>query len=615
MVDEMGYGATIHGLAEAAVALPTHMPTVLLHGMLPLSTLLDHCTDDPLLRAILSIQCGDHGMAPSRAPAALHAGLQAYYFDGGCYPKGGGHHIPDTLMRHIRRHGGAVKLGVEVERILIEDGRAIGVRLADGQEIRAGIVVSNADPGVTWGRLVEPEHLPWRLRHRIEHLHYSISTLSLFMAVDMDLRAAGIDSGNIWYSRTPDIDAVYSLADRQVLTGQEVIPGLFFNVTTLKDPSLRHDGLHTVEAITVASIDPFSRWQDTPPGQRPAEYAQLKADLTERILDAVECFVPGLRERTVFRTLGTPLTNQHFLHATRGGIYGTEKTVGNLGPFGFAVDTHIHGLYQCGASIIAPGINGVTTSGLQAAAAALGCTADELLTAHGAVAAHLSIGAPGGLAGRIAAPHAGAPADGLGGGAIELTGEVDVTPDTTSPQEGSMMRGQGSGTDGEPDGGGGSRGDDGAGRAAGAKGPRARAGPAHRRHAGAARRHHRRGRRGGGSYDAHLRQRAAGAGQGPGPHRRHRRASARQGQPRSGVRVVVHAERQRRDDRHDLGAGERAARRAGRDHQHPQRRYRPRRDHPLGGRPEERPAAVVAPGGGRNLRRHAQRHQRLPRHG
>ena len=383
MVDEMGYGATIHGLAEAAVALPTHMPTVLLHGMLPLSTLLDRCTDHPLLRAILSIQCGDHGMAPSRAPAALHAGLQAYYFDGGCYPKGGGHHIPDTLMRHIRRHGGAVKLGVEVERILIEDGRAIGVRLADGQEIRAGIVVSNADPGVTWGRLVEPDHLPWRLRHRIEHLHYSISTLSLFMAVDMDLRAAGLDSGNIWYSRTPDIDAVYSLADRQVLTGQEVIPGLFFNVTTLKDPSLRHDGLHTVEAITVASIDPFSRWQDTPPGQRPAEYAQLKADLTERILDAVECFVPGLRERTVFRTLGTPLTNQHFLHATRGGIYGTEKTVGNLGPFGFAVDTHIHGLYQCGASIIAPGINGVTTSGLQAAAAALGCQPDELLTAQG----------------------------------------------------------------------------------------------------------------------------------------------------------------------------------------------------------------------------------------
>ena len=92
-------------------------------------------------------------------------------------------------------------------------------------------------------------------------------------------------------------------------------------------------------------------------------------------------------------------------------------------------------------------------------------------------------------------------------------------------------------------------------------------------------------------------------GQGPGAHRRHRRAPARQGQPRSGVRRLVHAERQRRDDRHDLGAGERAARRAGRDHQHAQRRRRARRDHPVGGRAEERAAAVVAAGRRRDLRR------------
>jgi hypothetical protein len=55
----------------------------------------------------------------------------------------------------------------------------------------------------------------------------------------------------------------------------------------------------------------------------------------------------------------------------------------NLGPFGFTVDTHLHGLYQCGASTIAPGINGVTHSGLDAAAAVLGCERNDLLTATG----------------------------------------------------------------------------------------------------------------------------------------------------------------------------------------------------------------------------------------
>ena len=101
------------------------------------------------------------------------------------------------------------------------------------------------------------------------------------------------------------------------------------------------------------------------------------------MLDAVERIVPGLRRRLVLAALGTPLTNAHFLHATDGAIYGTEKTVGNLGPLSFPVRTELPGLFQCGASTIAPGVNGVTTSGLEAAAAVLGCKRDELLTATG----------------------------------------------------------------------------------------------------------------------------------------------------------------------------------------------------------------------------------------
>ncbi|MCX5738565.1 MAG: NAD(P)/FAD-dependent oxidoreductase, partial [Proteobacteria bacterium] len=199
MSNELVWAAPPHGVRDALL-MPVRMRTVLRYGLVPLTRFLDRFTRDPLLRAILSIQAGDHGMAPSRAPAVVHASLQDYYFDGGCYPRGGGHAIPDTLTRHIRRHGGEVVLGAEVERILVEGGRAIGVRLADGSEVRAGIVVSNADPGVTWGRLVEAQHVGVRLRRRIARTRYSLSTLSLFLAVDMDLRAAGIDSGNIWYS-------------------------------------------------------------------------------------------------------------------------------------------------------------------------------------------------------------------------------------------------------------------------------------------------------------------------------------------------------------------------------------------------------------------------------
>ena len=350
---------------------------------MPLSRFLDTCSDDPLLLAILSIQAGDHGLAPSRAPTVLHAGLQGYYADGGCYPMGGGHAIPDAFVKNIRAHDGKVVLRTEVARILVENGRAIGVRLADGTEVRADIIVANSDPGVTWGRLVEPEHLSSRLRRRMRELRYSVSTLSLYFAVDMDLRAAGLDSGNVWYSRTTDIDEAYDFAARTDLWSSEEIPGMFLNVTTLKDPSMRRDGLHTVEAIAMASCDAFAQWRDSRPGQRPPEYLRLKAQLTERMLDVVEKIVPGIRDRIVFRTLSTPLTNMHYVGATGGAMYGIEHTLRNLGPFSFPVRTEINGLFQCGASTISPGIQGVTRSGLVAAAAALGCEPGELLGATG----------------------------------------------------------------------------------------------------------------------------------------------------------------------------------------------------------------------------------------
>jgi phytoene dehydrogenase-like protein len=199
----------------------------------------------------------------------------------------------------------------------------------------------------------------------------------------MDLRAAGIDSGNIWYSASDDIDAVYRFAQRRDLSHVDSIPGLFFNVTTLKDPSMRKDELHTVEAMTLASPEAFSRWRDTSPSARPDDYEAMKEYLSDKIVETIEHFVPGFGEHVVFRALGTPLTNIHYLNATGGGIYGTEKSLRNLGPLSFPVKTHVRGLFECGASTLAPGIHGVTKSGLAAAGAVLGCGEGDLLTAKG----------------------------------------------------------------------------------------------------------------------------------------------------------------------------------------------------------------------------------------
>ena len=129
-------------------------------GLGSLERLFDQTVQDPVLRAVLSAQSGDHGLPPSLVPAAVHASVVAHYFHGGWYPRGGAFTLPRAYLRALKRHGATVRLSTPVDRILVERGRAIGVRLRDGEEIRAATVVSNADPHATFAKLVAPEDLP-----------------------------------------------------------------------------------------------------------------------------------------------------------------------------------------------------------------------------------------------------------------------------------------------------------------------------------------------------------------------------------------------------------------------------------------------------------------------
>jgi phytoene dehydrogenase-like protein len=369
----------VRGVRDA-LALPFRVSTVARYGLLSHERVLRGFIRDPLLRAILSIQAGDHGLPPSRAPAALHAAVMAHYFEGGFYPRGGGFAIPRAFHRALRRAGGEVRVRSRVARILIQGRRAIGVRLDDGTEIRARHVISNADPHMTYRQLVGEEHLSGRLRRQLRRTRYSVSALSLFLAVDMDVRARGLDSGNYWYSSTERIDDMYRLDE---ITRTEELPGLFLTVTTLKDPTKSKNGHHTMEAFCFVSYDSFQHWAQTRYGERPEGYAAMKRELQARMLRAAGRIVPGIEDHVVFCDLGTPLTNVHYVAATEGNLYGTEKSLTQMGPFGYGIESEIPGLSMCGASTVGHGVLGATISGLVAAKQILRCRTSELLRARG----------------------------------------------------------------------------------------------------------------------------------------------------------------------------------------------------------------------------------------
>lgn len=349
------------------------MPTVLRHGLFSLTGLFESAgVRDPMLRAILASQAGDHGLAPSDIPAAVHASVAAHYFDGGHYPAGGGFTIPRAFLRALKKHGGELRTSTRVERILIEEAggqkRAAGVLLAGGETISARRVISNADPHMTYLRLVGQEHLGRLLLARLKRTKYSVSALSLFCAADLDAGALGLDSGNYWYLSTTAVDEVYRRAQSVRSVEVEDFPGLFLTVTTLKDPG-KYKGQHTMEAFTFVPYEAFRTWAHSKYGARPEGYRAMKEALTQKMLRAAEKIVPGLASKVSFVDLGTPLTNEHYVAATAGNLYGTEKSRWQIGPFGFQLRSGVRDLWMVGASTLGHGVLGAMMSGLVAAAA------------------------------------------------------------------------------------------------------------------------------------------------------------------------------------------------------------------------------------------------------
>ena len=128
----------------------------------------------------------------------------------------------------------------------------------------------------------------------------------------------------------------------------------------------------------------FAAWAGTDPEERPESYERRKAQLTDHMLSNLEFLVPGLRDKLVFCELGTPLTNRFYCASHEGNLYGTEKVLSQLGPFGYQLKTPIPGLFHCGASTLGHGVAGAMMSGLGVAARVLEVPRTTLIEEPGA---------------------------------------------------------------------------------------------------------------------------------------------------------------------------------------------------------------------------------------
>jgi len=333
---------------------------------------------DELLKTVLNIQCGDHGLPPKTACFPVHCSVMSHYFNGGFYPMGGGGGLVKAMTNGVKRNGGEIRVKQSVEKILIENNKAIGVQLKDGQKIFAKTIVSNADPSITYLNLVGKEHLSKKLVAKLAKTKYSVTSLILFLTLDMDVTQHGIDSGNVWMLKDKDLDAHFEdLMANDISEGDE-FPALFMSCTTIKDPvsfNGRHHNFEIVTYINYDNLPDFNGVED----YHSESYTVFKEKVIAKLMNNVEKIIPGAKQHVVQAELGTPKTNEFYVNSTKGNVYGTEKTLMQVGPFSYKNKSEIESLYLCGASTLSHGVGGATHSGVAAASQILKCTADDLL--------------------------------------------------------------------------------------------------------------------------------------------------------------------------------------------------------------------------------------------
>ncbi len=366
------FGQTVTQLIQpagtrAAIRNIRQSPLFFKYGRMTFGQLLDGHFTDPLLKAVLAAQAGNYGLPPQRASALVGLATLHHYLGGAYFPIGGSRAIRDAFVRHIERHGGVLKTQHAVEKIIIRDGHAHGVRCRNGEEYFADCIISNADAAITYRDLVGLELLPARLRERVEQTRWSFGSICLFIGTDLDLAAAGMTDANIW--SVPTIDGHDTLAS--MMNGSLAKDDYYFlSSASMKDPPpegaepRKH---YTLDCVMLAPFEPFARWADKKTMKRGADYEALKEQLADRYLNCVERHVPGIRDHLRVLEVGTPATNLTYTAAPQGAIYGPEHTPSPTGQPRYSLEGALPGLFFCGSSTLGACIVFASISGFMAA--------------------------------------------------------------------------------------------------------------------------------------------------------------------------------------------------------------------------------------------------------
>jgi phytoene dehydrogenase-like protein len=263
------------------------------------------------------------------------------------FVRGGISRVPEAMAEAAHEAGAEIRTTSEVSRILVEDGHALGVELADGTEIRCGRVISNADPKRTFLGLVGRDLLPERFSAAVAAYRCEGTSVKINLGVDRLPEVGGMGAGP-YQGGIMEFGPLLDGMDRGQAEAREgrptAHPHIEVCVPTVHDPSLAPDGHHVI-TIDVNS-QPYSLAE--------GEWDGLREAVADRALATLDGYMPGLADSVVHRQVLSPLDLERLFFMTGGHALHGDMALDQLFSLrpvpGFAdYRTPVEGLYLCGA--------------------------------------------------------------------------------------------------------------------------------------------------------------------------------------------------------------------------------------------------------------------------
>jgi len=263
----------------------------------------------PYLRQLFNRFATYNGSSPYRAPATFALIPYVEFGMGAWYVRGGMYELPAALARLTREMGVHVSTNTEVEKIIIEKGRAIGVRTTDGAERRCDAIVANSDAVDTYRRLIEPEARRIYTNKRLARLEPSCSGFVLLLGARR--RYEQLAHHNIFFS--PDYESEFHALFDEGRPAAD--PTIYVCATTRTDRAQAPPGHENLFVLVNApATGERTCWEKETFAYRDLVMSKLEAYGLENLRAAVD-----------YEHILTPEDFRAMYHANRGSIYGISS--------------------------------------------------------------------------------------------------------------------------------------------------------------------------------------------------------------------------------------------------------------------------------------------------